>query len=252
MPISAIYIDATLPVISGMKNLSDFDVSNWFIGLPTTGATPYAGLYFGDPVTDITYNSYNKDSPAVIHGNVNNSPGYISVNTTDYMDTNQKATLSLSVCGVAKRNPAGASLNAHMIADFSGSGSAASGFSVGFTNGTGSLFCVGQNNGQSSAGYAYATFPTAIAVGDMFAFCASITQGSVTVDIFNPETGTLISGSSTFPGTRVAGTNNVLLGRKTDNNIETSTKYIKSCLLMNGILTSAEKISVSQFLLAMQ
>ncbi|MFQ6505683.1 hypothetical protein ACLNDF_07370, partial [Klebsiella pneumoniae] len=57
--------------------------------------------------------------------------------------------------------------------------------------------------------------------------------------------------SAAFPGTRVAGTNNVLLGRKTDNNNETTTKYIKSVLLMEGVLTSAEKVSVSQFLLSM-
>ncbi|EJT9717963.1 hypothetical protein QHZ97_005008, partial [Escherichia coli] len=186
------------------------------------------------------------------NGSLNNADGYISVNNTDYLDTSQKAPLTLTICGVAKRNAGGASLNAHMIADFSGSGSAASGFSIGFTNGTGNLFCVGQNNGQSSAGYAYAAFPASIAVGDLFAFAASITQGTVTVDIYNPQTGALISSSAAFSGTRVAGTNNVLLGRKTDNNNETTTKYIKSVLLMNGILTSAEKISVSQFLLAMQ
>ncbi|HBZ7308508.1 TPA: hypothetical protein MM016_005426, partial [Klebsiella pneumoniae] len=91
-----------------------------------------------------------------------------------------------------------------------------------------------------------------IAVGDLFAFAASITQGTVTVDIYNPQTGALISSSAAFPGTRVAGTNNVLLGRKTDNNNETTTKYIKSVLLMEGVLTSAEKVSVSQFLLSME
>ncbi|MGD7731138.1 hypothetical protein ACQCY9_25460, partial [Escherichia coli] len=94
MPISAIYIDAVLPVITGMKTLSDFDVSNWFIGLPTTGATPYAGFYFGDPVTDITYDSYDQNNPAVINGTVNNTGGFITVNPSNYLDTRKKATLS--------------------------------------------------------------------------------------------------------------------------------------------------------------
>ncbi|STV32262.1 Uncharacterised protein [Klebsiella pneumoniae] len=66
----------------------------------------------------------------------------------------------------------------------------------------------------SLGGYAYAAFPASIAVGDLFAFAASITQGTVTVDIYNPQTGALISSSTAFSGTRVAGTNNVLLGRK--------------------------------------
>ncbi|MFQ6507546.1 hypothetical protein ACLNDF_17095, partial [Klebsiella pneumoniae] len=108
--------------------------SNWFIGLPEVSATPFAGYYFGEPAPDITYNSYNKNAPAVINGSLNNADGYISVNNTDYLDTSQKAPLTLTICGVAKRNAGGASLNAHMIADFSGSGSTASGFSIGFTN----------------------------------------------------------------------------------------------------------------------
>ncbi|SAS94451.1 hypothetical protein [Klebsiella pneumoniae] len=252
MPITAILLDMNGPVIPGMKTLDDFTISNWFVGLPEVSATPFAGYYFGEPAPDITYNSYNKNAPAVINGSLNNADGYISVNNTDYLDTSQKAPLTLTICGVAKRNAGGASLNAHMLADFSGSGSTESGFSIGFTNGTGNLFCVGQNNGQSSAGYAYAAFPASIAVGDLFAFAASITQGTVTVDIYNPQTGALISSSAAFSGTRVAGTNNVLLGRKTDNNNETTTKYIKSVLLMEGVLTSAEKVSVSQFLLSME
>ncbi|HEA5378545.1 TPA: hypothetical protein RXC67_002641, partial [Escherichia coli] len=88
--------------------------------------------------------------------------------------------------------------------------------------------------------------------GSLFAFVATVNQGVVAIDIFNAATSTLVSATSTLPGTRVAGTNNVLMGRKVDNNVETSSKYIKSTLLMNGSLTSAEKISVSQFLLAMQ
>ncbi|MCS5969441.1 hypothetical protein LNP26_27180 [Klebsiella variicola subsp. variicola] len=140
-----------------------------------------------------------------------------------------------------------------MIADFSGGGSVASGFSIGFTNVSGNFFCVGQNNGQTSAGYAYAAFPASSTVGDLFkAFAASITQGTVTVDILTPQTGALISSSAAFPGTRVAGTNNVLLGRK----LITTTKQRPSIsspvlLLMEGVLTSAEKVSVSQFLLSM-
>lgn len=249
MPISAIYIDAVLPVIAGMKTLSDFDVSNWFIGLPTTGATPYAGFYFGDPVTDITYDSYDQNNPAVINGAVNNTGGFITVNPSNYLDTRKKATLSVTICGVVKRNAA-AGLNSHMIADYAGSGSTASGFSIGFDT-TGRLFCVAQNTGQSAV-YAYADFPSSIAAGSLFAFVATVNQGVVAIDIFNAATSTLVSATSTLPGTRVAGTNNVLMGRKVDNNVETSSKYIKSTLLMNGSLTSAEKISVSQFLLAMQ
>ncbi|STW55456.1 Uncharacterised protein [Klebsiella pneumoniae] len=110
---------------TGMKTLDDFTISNWFVGLPDVSATPFAGYYFGEPAPDITYNSYNKNAPAVINGSLNNADGYISVNNTDYLDTNQKAPLTLTICSVAKRNAGGASLNAHMIADFSGSGSAA-------------------------------------------------------------------------------------------------------------------------------
>lgn len=132
MPITAILLDMNGPVIPGMKTLDDFTISNWFVGLPDVSATPFAGYYFGEPAPDITYNSYNKNAPAVINGSLNNADGYISVNNTDYLDTSQKAPLTLTICGVAKRNAGGASLNAHMIADFSGSGSAASGFSIGF------------------------------------------------------------------------------------------------------------------------
>ncbi|HHR5529079.1 TPA: hypothetical protein ACS61V_005239, partial [Klebsiella quasipneumoniae] len=90
MPITAILLDMNGPVIPGMKTLDDFTISNWFVGLPDVSATPLAGYYFGEPAPDITYNSYNKNAPAVIHGSLNNADGYISVNNTDYLDTTQK------------------------------------------------------------------------------------------------------------------------------------------------------------------
>lgn len=250
MPITAILIDANGPVIPGMKTLDDFIISNWFIGLPDTGAVPFSGFYFGDPVTDITYNSYDKNTPAVVHGSLNNASGYIQVNTTDYLDTMKKAPLTLTVCGVAKR-AATSDINIHFVADFSGSGANSFGFTIGFAGNGQQLFMAAQNTGVTTASYAYVTFPGSVGIGDVFTFTASISPGSLTIDIYNPVTSTMVSGAVTLPGTRVAGTNNVLLGRKTDNNVETTTKNIKSVLLMDGVLTSAEKISVSQFLLSM-
>ncbi|MCS5969445.1 hypothetical protein LNP26_27205 [Klebsiella variicola subsp. variicola] len=113
------------PVIPGMKTLDDFTISNWFVGLPDVNCnTPLMSYYFGEPAPDIKYNSYNKNAPAVIHGSLDNADSYISVNNTDYLDTTQKAHLTLTICGVAKRNAGGiSSLNTHMIADFSGSSS---------------------------------------------------------------------------------------------------------------------------------
>lgn len=249
--ITAIYIDAILPTIPGMKTLDDFTASNWFYGLPATTAVPYAGFYFGTPVSDLVYNSYNPGEPGAIVGSVTNTDGFITVNPNNYFNTNQKATQTFTVCGVAKRNAGGPSLNAHMLADFAGTAATAQGFSIGFAPTDGRLFIATQNEGQSTATYAYAAFPSSIAVGDLFAFTASVSQGAIAVDIYNPSTMLMVSGTGAPGGTRTAGVNNVLLGRKTDNNTETTSKYFRSAILMDGLLTTDEKIEVSKYLVSM-
>lgn len=250
-PITSLFIDGVLPVIPGMKTLDDFNVTNWFLGLPASDATPKAGFYFGAAVTDIAYNSFNANEPATVNGTLSNASGFITVNNTNFLDTHQKAPLATTICGVMKREATG-SLNIHAIADFSGAASAAFGFTVGFAASGTQLFMAGQNIGVANPTYAYAAFPASVPVDANFAFVASITNGAVAVDVYDPSTDTVISATNTsITGTRVAGTKNILIGTKTDNNSNNANKRIKSALIMEGLMTAAQKKDVMKYLIAM-
>lgn len=250
MPITSLYIDSVLPVIPGMKTLDDFNVTNWFLGLPTTDATPLAGFYFGAAVTDITYNSFNQAYPATVVGTLSNASGFITTNNTNYVNTNQKASLATTICGVMRRESAG-SLNVHAIADFSGTGTTAIGFTLGYASNGEQLFIAGQNDGQSVPNYAYASFPSSVPVDTNFAFVASVTNGALAIDIYDASTDTVLSGTNSLNGTRVAGTKNILIGCKPDNNSNNVSKRVKSTLIMEGLMTAAQKKAVMQYLIAM-
>lgn len=250
MPITSLYIDSVLPVIPGMKTLDDFNVTNWFLGFPTTDATPLAGFYFGAAVTDITYNSFNQAYPATVVGTVSNASGFITVNNTNNVITNQKAPVAVTICGVMKRENASGT-NVHAIADFSGAGTTAFGFSIGFASNGSQIFLAGQNNGQAAANYAYATFPDSIPIDANFAFVASISNGALAIDIYDFTNDVVISGTNSLPGTRVAAINNTIIGAKADNNFNNISKRVKSTIIMDGLITAAQKKAVMQYLIAM-
>ncbi|MCI4413839.1 hypothetical protein GSE38_07985, partial [Klebsiella variicola] len=86
--ITSIFINGALPVVDGMKRLSDFTVINLFDGFPElSDGTPYAGYCFAQDVPDIANNSFNFEKQATITGSLDNSKGYVSVNVDNYIDT---------------------------------------------------------------------------------------------------------------------------------------------------------------------
>lgn len=246
MPITSLFIDGVLPVIPGMKTLDDFNLKNWFLGLPASDATVKGGFYFGSAVTDITYNSFNIDEPATINGTLSNASGFITVNTDNNLNTHQKAPVATTICGVMKREATG---SLTVISDFSGTGITGLGFLVGADDTKMSI--AGQNSGISNVTYAYASLPTSVSVGENFAFVASITNGALAVDVYDPSTTTVLSGTASLPGTRVAGTKDIIIGAKPENNAGSKNKRIKSTLIMEGLMTADQKKAVMQYLIAM-
>lgn len=250
MPITSIYIDGKLPVISGMKTLNDFTVKNWFPDFPSTDGTPYGGYYFGTPVHDITLNSFDNTIPLTVVGTVNNDTGYVNVGTNNYLDTNEKSPVAIStaVCFVRPATPAA---NMWFLADFAGSGLGSTGWAIGI-GANGKIRLAAQVAEQANATVAEVDFPAAVTVGSECAVTAFIRQGTITITVYDPSTQNYVSSAVTLPGTRVAGTNDILIGRKVDNNSSVATVSIKATVLINGSMTAAQHVAVQQYMLAMQ
>lgn len=249
MSITSIYIDGKLPVIPGMKTLDDFTVKNWFPDFPTTDGVPYAGYYFGPQTHDITLNSFDNTIPLSVVGSVNNDSGFVTVGTDNYLNTHEKAPVAVTVaaCFIRPTTPAA---NSWFLADFAGSGLGSTGWAVGI-GANGKLRLAAQVADQANATVAELDFPTSVPVGNECAITAFIRQGTITVTVYNPSTQTYVSNAVTLPGTRAAGTNDILIGRKVDNNSSTATIEVKAVVLINGSLTTSQHVAVQQYLLGM-
>ncbi|HBM3074564.1 TPA: hypothetical protein LVL86_006370, partial [Klebsiella michiganensis] len=186
-------------------------------------------------------------APATLNGSFDNSQGYINVDVNNYLDTTLKAPVALKVLAVIRR-PSNPSVANYFISDFSGTGVAGLGFGLGIAT-DGKLRIVGQNDATTAV--ASVDFPSSIAVGDLCAIAAHVIQGAVYVAIYNPATATYVAGNTAMSGTRSAGTKNILIGRKTDNNTSTASTAIKSAVLINGEITGAQQLAAMQYLLAM-
>ncbi len=247
MPIPAVFIDSDLPETPGQKNIDDFIVKNWFTDFPAVDGTKLGGYYFGNPVSNLAMNSFNNAAPATLNGSFDNSPGYINVDVDNYLDTTLEAPVALKVLAVIRR-PSNPSAANYFISDFSGMGAAGLGFGLGIAT-DGKLRMVGQNDATTAV--ASVDFPSSIAVGDLCAIAAHVIQGAVYVAIYNPATESYVAGNTTLSGTRSAGTKNILIGRKTDNNTSTASTAIKSAVLINGEITGAQQLAAMQYMLAM-
>lgn len=249
MSITSIYIDEELKVIPGMKTLDDFLTLSWFRGLPGIGAVPFAGYYFGAPVTDTTLNSFDNSTPLTIVGSVSNAGGVVNVGRDNYADTGYKSPTDMTIATVIKKgNTRGA--NTYFISDLSGNGTSLFGFGLAIST-SGNIILAAQNAGQSGPTYANANFYTGAVVGELVGVVATVKNGSLYVATYDPTSQAMLSGTAVPPGTYLAGVNNMLLGCKVDNNTSAMTTEIKSALLMAGDLTASEQVSVMQYLLAM-
>lgn len=247
--ITSIFINGEIPFVEGMKKLSDFEFKNWFADFPVLGsATPFAAYYFGAEATDITANNLNINSQATQYGTLDNSHGYIAVNTDNYLDTGYKAPAAITVGALIRRPPAAGS-TVWFLADFAGS-SAGVGFAVGVST-AGRLVAAGQNSGATAAALAQVDFPASIAVGDFVALTAYIRNGTVTIAVYDPSAQNFQASSAGLTGTRAAGTNDILIGRKIDNNTSTTSTDVVSVVLIDGELSTAEHLVVQQYLLNM-
>ncbi|EPF1298333.1 hypothetical protein ACSQOT_004851 [Klebsiella michiganensis] len=247
MPISSIFIDGALQVIPGMKTLDDFIITNWFSDFPTVDGTKLGGYYFGTPVSNLAMNSFNNAAPATLNGSFDNSQGYINVDVNNYLDTTLKAPVPLKILAVIKR-PSNPTAATYFISDFSGTGTGGVGFGLGIAT-DGKLRMTGQND--TTTAIASVDFPSSVAVGDLCAIAAHVIQGSVYVAVYNPTTATYVAGNASMSGTRAAGTKDILIGRKTDNNTSTTSIAIKSAVLINGEITGAQQLAAMQYMLAM-
>lgn len=247
--ITSIFINGKIPFVEGMKNLSDFEFKNQFVDFPVlASATLFAAYYFGAEATDITANNLDINSQATQYGTLDNSPGYITVNTDNYLDTGYKAPAAITV-GALIRRPPGAGSTVWFLADFAGSTNGI-GFAVGIST-SGRLVVAGQNSGATAAALAQVGFPASIAVGDFVALTAYIRNGTVTIAVYDPSAQNFQASSAGLTGTRAAGTNDILIGRKIDNNTSTTSTDVGSVVLIDGELSTAEHLAVQQYLLNM-
>lgn len=246
---TSLFLGGPVPFKAGMKMMADFEKINWFQDFPETDGIPFAGYYWGANSSDITLNSFDSDKPLMVDGVVENSQGFVTVNRDNYLNTQYKAPVALTVAGVMRR-AAGSTLNTYAVADFSGAGANAHGFGIA-TASDGRLLVARQNAETSSPSYAYASFPESIHVGDFFAFTSFIRQGTITIAIYDPSTGKYVSSASAVPGDIAAGDKNILIGCKTDNNNSALSSDIKSVVLINGSLTADQHIAVQKYLLEM-
>lgn len=247
---TSLFLGGPVPFKAGMKMMADFEKINWFQDFPETDGIPFAGYYWGTNTSDITLNSFDSDKPLMVNGVVENSQGYVTVSRDNYLNTQYKAPVALTVAGVMRRTAAGGTLNTYAVADFSGAGANAHGFGIAAAS-DGRLLVARQNAGTSSPSYAYASFPESIRVGDFFAFTSFIRQGTITVAIYDPSTGKYVSSASSVPGDIAAGDKDILIGCKTDNNNSALSSDIKSVVLINGSLTADQHIAVQKYLLEM-
>lgn len=250
MSITSIYIAGKLPVIPGMKTLADFTVKNWFPDFPATDGTPYAGYYFGTPVHDITLNSFDNTIPLTVVGLVNNDSGFVTVGTDNYLDTNEKSPIAVTVAASFIR-PTTPAANTWFLADFAGSGLGSTGWAIGI-GANGRLRIAAQVADQINAAVAELDFPASVPVGSLCAITAFIRQGTITITIYDPSLQNYVSSAIPLPGTRVAGTNDILIGRKIDNNNSLATTNIRAVVLINGSMTTAQHIAVQKYLLSME
>ena len=245
--ITSIFINGALPVVDGMKRLSDFTVINLFDGFPElSDGTPFAGYCFAQDVPDIANNSFNFEKQATITGSLDNSKGYVSVNVDNYIDTNEKASQKLTVAGLFRRPlaPAG---SLYFISDFSGADANATGFAIGVAT-NGKLRVAAQNAGVAQVSVADVDFPSSIAVGDYCAFTAFIRNSTITVAVYDPVRQQYNSTPVGLGGERKAGTRNILIGRKHDNNATALSNDVAAVVLIDGELTPAEHLAVQKYL----
>ena len=248
--ITSILIDGKIPFVSGMKKLSDFVVGNWFDDFPAlSSASPYAGYYFGQYTDNIAANSFNADNPATINGNISNNNGYISVGVNDFLNTNEKATLNLTV-GILVRRPPEPS-GRWIISDFTGSGAAGLGFALGTGDG-GMVTIAAETVDSTFINLKTVAIPDSVGVGDFFAVTATVRQNNIIAAVYDPSTDNYVSATSDLNGTRAAGTLNILIGKKQDNNTSTSKTDILAAVLIDGALTTTEHLEVQRFLMTLQ
>lgn len=162
---TSLFLGGPVPFKSGMKMMADFEKINWFQDFPETDGIPFAGYYWGANSSDITLNSFDSDKPLMVNGVVENSQGFVTVSRDNYLNTQYKAPVALTVAGVMRRAAAGGGANTYAVADFSGAAANAHGFGIG-TAVDGRLLVALQNAGVSGPAYAYASFPESIQVGD--------------------------------------------------------------------------------------
>ncbi len=246
---TSLFLGGPVPFKAGMKMMSDFEKINWFQDFPETDGIPYAGYYWGANASDITLNSFDPDKPLMVNGGVENSQGFVTVSRDNYLNTQHKAPVALTVAGVMRR-ASGGGANTYAVADYSGTAASGHGFGIG-TSVDGRLLVARQNAGASVPTYAYASFPESIKVGDFFAFTSFIRQGTITIAIYEPATGKYVSSASSVPGDITAGDKDILIGCKTDNNNSGLSTDIKSVVLINGSLTTDQHIAVQKYLLEM-
>ncbi len=245
---TSLFLGGPVPFKSGMKMMADFEKINWFQDFPETDGIPFAGYYWGANSSDITLNSFDSDKPLMVSGVVENSQGFVTVSRDNYLNTQYKAPVALTVAGVMRRAAAGGGANTYAVADFSGTAASGYGFGIG-TAVDGRLLVARQNAGASVP--AYASFPESIQVGDFFAFTSFIRQGTITIAIYDPSTGKYVSSASSVPGDIAAGDKDILIGCKTDNNNSGLATDFKSVVLINGSLTTDQHIAVQKYLLEM-
>ncbi|MFH7126258.1 hypothetical protein ACHWUR_05235 [Klebsiella pneumoniae] len=247
---TSLFLGGPVPFKSGMKMMADFEKINWFQDFPETDGIPFAGYYWGANSSDMTLNSFDSDKPLMVSGVVENSQGFVTMSRDNYLNTQYKAPVALTVAGVMRRAAAGGALTPMPWQIFLAQQR------VGMV-----LVSVQQLTGvfwwrarmpvrqyrpmpmlHSRNPFRWAIFLRSLRL---------FVRERLRLPFMTPSTGKYVSSASSVPGDIAAGDKDILIGCKTDNNNSGLATDFKSVVLINGSLTTDQHIAVQKYLLEM-
>lgn len=251
MAITSLFINGTLPVIPGMKKLSDFEMPDIFDGLPLPKLNWRAGYFFGHENPQLAANLLFPDaSGAAINGPVRSDFG-AAFNAQSYIDTTLKLPAVVSIAGIIRRPPVSTETT-FILTDFTGAAAAGNGLAVAVRS-SGKLALYHQN-GEAAPQLTEVDFPASVNVGDPVGFTISVKEKTLTIAIYDPATETLNVKNAVTAYDRAESVRSALVGAKYTNNTTTSVE-IRTLLVAEGDIGvtngQADHITLIKYLLSL-
>ncbi|QUG76379.1 hypothetical protein GKQ23_15815 [Erwinia sp. E602] len=251
MAITSLFINGTLPVIPGMKKLSDFEMPDIFEGLPLPAVNWRAGYFFGPKNPQMAANLlFPEHSGEAFNSPVRSDFG-ATFNAQSYIDTAIKLPAYVSVAGVIRRPPVSTETT-FILTDFTGTAAAGNGLAVAVRS-SGKLALYHQN-GEAAPLLTEVDFPASVKVGDKAGFTVSVKDKVLIIAMYDPETETLNVKNAATTYARMESVRSALIGAKYSNNTATSVE-VRALLVAEGDIgvTSgqADHITLLKYLLSL-